>query len=154
MTTTMHEVYCTDGAYCGGPHCPPTDPTDLQAIGLRFKALRNANGANQEEVAERVGLARASIANFEAGRQDVPLSKISGMCAAISVSVQDILGEPRGDSMVEKVGAMRLRSAAMAQDVELLQAQNARLLAEVERLARIADRRQPHPCETTSEKAP
>lgn len=149
-----HEVYCADGDFCGGPHCPPVDSSDLGAIGRRFKALRKASGASQEEVAARVGLVRASVANFEAGRQDVPLSKVGGMCAAISVTVQDIMGDAPGDSMVEKTGALRLRAAVMAQDVELLRAQNARLLVEVERLARIADRRQPSPSAASSEKEP
>ena len=114
----------------------------LTKIGARFQELRKANGARQEEVAARVGLTRSSIANFEAGRQDVPLTRIIGMCSAISVTVQDLIGDQPSDSMVEKTGALRLRARGLADMVELLVAENERLLKEVERLARIADRRE------------
>jgi hypothetical protein len=64
------------------------------------------------------------------------------MCSAISVTVQTLIGDQPSDSMTEKAGALRLRARGLADRVEVLMAENERLLKEIERLARIADRRE------------
>lgn len=53
------------------------DPLDaaLRVIfGHRLRNFREDRGMTQEELAEAVGLSRASIANMEAGRQDPPVT--------------------------------------------------------------------------------
>jgi transcriptional regulator with XRE-family HTH domain len=47
-----------------------------EQIGIRLADARVDAGLTQEQVAARIGLSRPSVANIEAGRQDVPLSHL------------------------------------------------------------------------------
>lgn len=64
---------------------PPTIAVEGGALAEpgEFARLRKAAGLTQETLAERTGLARSSIANLEAGRQDVPLSKLQAHAEAV-----------------------------------------------------------------------
>jgi len=53
-------------------------------VGARVRAARAAEGLSQEQVAQRVGMARSSIANLEAGRQD--------MAGSLSPELRKFLG--------------------------------------------------------------
>lgn len=56
-------------------------------VGERIKAAREAEGLTQAQVAQRVGMARASIANLEAGRQDMNISRLALVAAAVSLDL-------------------------------------------------------------------
>jgi transcriptional regulator with XRE-family HTH domain len=47
-----------------------------EQIGNRLAGARVDAGLTQRELAVRIGLSRPSVANIEAGRQDVPLSHL------------------------------------------------------------------------------
>lgn len=65
---------------------PMTDPSSAStpderpymdwALSTTLRGQRKALGLTQEQVADRIGLTRASVTNFESGNQDVPLSKV------------------------------------------------------------------------------
>jgi DNA-binding XRE family transcriptional regulator len=66
------------------------DPA-LIRIGGRYQLARVRAGLLQADVAQRVGISRASVANFERGRQDVPLTRALALCAAVGVDLMDII---------------------------------------------------------------
>ena len=69
----------------------PTQEEDLyRLVGMRIQTLRRDH-LTQEELADLVGLSRASIANLEAGRQRVPLHHLFGIAEALGTSVADLL---------------------------------------------------------------
>jgi HTH-type transcriptional regulator/antitoxin HipB len=68
-----------------------TEP--LAAIGLRVRAARHAAGMQQHELAERIGTSRGTVANLEAGRQDVTISTITKIAAALRVDASHLLGD-------------------------------------------------------------
>jgi HTH-type transcriptional regulator/antitoxin HipB len=68
-----------------------TEP--LAAIGLRVRAARHAAGMQQHELAERIGKSRGTVANLEAGRQDVTISTITKIAAALRVDASHLLGD-------------------------------------------------------------
>jgi len=70
-----------------------SSPT-LAQVGERFRHARTDAAMAQADVAERSGLSRASVANFEAGRQDVPLSKVIAMCDAVGIAMTDLWSAP------------------------------------------------------------
>jgi transcriptional regulator with XRE-family HTH domain len=47
-------------------------------VGMRAARLRTDAGLTQQQVADAVGLSRASIANFEVGRQRTKLRALAG----------------------------------------------------------------------------
>jgi transcriptional regulator with XRE-family HTH domain len=59
-------------------------------FGARVRELRGT-AVTQQELARRVGLSRASIANVERGAQRLPLHMIAVFADALSVSPQELL---------------------------------------------------------------
>jgi transcriptional regulator with XRE-family HTH domain len=63
----------------------------LRTVGKRVRAAREAAGLSQEQVAKRVGLARSSVANLEAGRQDMNITRITGILAALGMDLNALI---------------------------------------------------------------
>lgn len=74
-------------------------------VGAEIRRRRECMGKTQDELALRVGLSRASVANLEAGRQAVPLHHLVEIAAALGASAADLL--PR-EPVQEKAGAQAL----------------------------------------------
>lgn len=64
-----------------------TDTRALAALGAQFRRYRLDAGLTQIEVAEGIDRSRASVANFEAGRQDLPLSRLLAMAGMVGLRV-------------------------------------------------------------------
>lgn len=60
-------------------------------VGAAIRARRGALGLKQDELALRVGLSRASIANVEGGRQAIPLHHLVELAEALGTTASDIL---------------------------------------------------------------
>lgn len=90
------------------------------AIGQRIKAHRNAKGILQADLAHAIGLSRPSVANIEAGRQQIAAHVVTLIAAALGVSVDELLpGAPIPIDPI--VGAIR-ESGVMA-EIEQLRAE-------------------------------
>jgi transcriptional regulator with XRE-family HTH domain len=62
-------------------------------VGERVRELRVGHGLTQLRLAERSGISRPSIANLEAGRQNVSLRQLCALAAALGVAVEDLVVE-------------------------------------------------------------
>jgi transcriptional regulator with XRE-family HTH domain len=71
------------------------DPT-LADVGQRIRAYRTAAGQLQHELAAAVGLSRSSIANLEAGRQDITVTTLLGIAHYLGVTPADLLSTSGG----------------------------------------------------------
>jgi len=60
-------------------------------IGERVRALRTGRGLTQLRLAERSGISRPSIANVEAGRQNLSLRQLCALASAFGVTVDELL---------------------------------------------------------------
>lgn len=58
-------------------------------FGRNLKRLRNAAGLRQEDLADKIGLNRTSVANMEAGRQATPWPKLILLADALGVSLDE-----------------------------------------------------------------
>lgn len=78
---------------------PPSCSVDRGVLAdpAGFSQLRKAAGFTQQAVAKRVGLSRTSIVNLEAGRQDVPLSKLQAYATAVGARLTITPLDPEGD---------------------------------------------------------
>ena len=63
-------------------------------VGLRIRELRANRGLTQLRLAERSGISRPSVANVEAGRQNVSLRQLCALAAALGVGVNELLATP------------------------------------------------------------
>ena len=64
-------------------------------VGERVRALRTDRGLTQRQLADRALVSRPSIANVEAGRQNVGLRQLCALADALGVAVTDLLAEVR-----------------------------------------------------------
>jgi transcriptional regulator with XRE-family HTH domain len=68
-------------------------------VGERVRSLRTGRGLTQRELADRVRISRPSIANVEAGRQNVGLRQLCALAGALGVAVGDLVAEVRGGAV-------------------------------------------------------
>lgn len=65
---------------------------DRERIGKRIKEIRLQKGITQEELAEMVGIQRASLSRIEAGRFSVGLDILSKIAGVLNCRI-DIVNE-------------------------------------------------------------
>jgi len=58
---------------------------------LRPDGSERASGITQEELAEKVGVTRVTIANIETGRTYTPLHTLYSICLALDAKLEDVL---------------------------------------------------------------
>ena len=73
-----------------------------ELIGARIREARRASGIQQEELAERVGLTRTSISNYERGTQNLTVESLYAICAALKIEPYTLLPS------LEEVGKIAL----------------------------------------------
>lgn len=60
-------------------------------VGLRMRAMRDALGLDQAELAQRLGLDRTSVANIETGRQRLQLHTVEKIAAAFGCTPKHLM---------------------------------------------------------------
>lgn len=65
-----------------------TEAFDWTQMGLTCTAHRKLKGISQADVAEQIGLKRASVANFESGRQKLPIEKLTLLAKCLGLSCE------------------------------------------------------------------
>ena len=63
-------------------------------VGERVRALRAERGMTQLRLAGRAGISRPSLANIEAGRQNVGVRALCALAEALGVRVEELLTAP------------------------------------------------------------
>ena len=59
-----------------------------ELIGKKIKALRKTRGMTQIQLADALGLERASISNYETGRRYPSLVQLEAICKVLGVSLE------------------------------------------------------------------
>ncbi len=65
----------------------------FQRLGRRIAGLRKERGITQLELAQILGVSQQSITSFEKGRRKIPVYLLPPLAKALTVSVEDVLGE-------------------------------------------------------------
>ncbi len=80
-----------------------------QEFAVALRRARKHAGLTQQQVAERTGYSRASIANLERGAQDPPLSAVYALSAVLCVPAGALVDNGGQDAeLLEQVRAARL----------------------------------------------
>jgi transcriptional regulator with XRE-family HTH domain len=67
---------------------------DIQReVGNRIKALRQAKGVTQDQLAELAGLNRAHLYRLENGKQSMTLRTLKIIADTLGVRVRDLIGK-------------------------------------------------------------
>lgn len=67
--------------------------TDWKKLGRIFAAKRNSLNISQQKASDKLGVTRASIANFERGNQKFPIERLSELCDLYGLSLEIFLCE-------------------------------------------------------------
>lgn len=67
-------------------------PVDFKQIGLRLKAHRLGAGLSPEEAADRLGVSRAALYNYERGSTPIKVETLERMAEILGVSLPSLLG--------------------------------------------------------------
>ncbi|MBM0235934.1 helix-turn-helix transcriptional regulator [Micromonospora sp. ATA32] len=101
FTCRYPECTFPDAAPSQRPTVAVPQPGDrLARFGQRVRALREAAGLRQADLAAKVGLARTSIANIEAGRQDTTVTVLLALADTLDTTVGALLGDEPGQPTV------------------------------------------------------
>lgn len=63
----------------------------LRRAGVRVRDARKAAGMTQQQLADRIGIARSSVANLEAGRQDMTISRLAGIALILNLDLAALI---------------------------------------------------------------
>lgn len=61
-----------------------------QALGIRIRSLREANGLSQEKFALLIDMDRTYYASVEAGKRNISLSNIKKIADGFEISISDL----------------------------------------------------------------
>jgi transcriptional regulator with XRE-family HTH domain len=59
----------------------------LRLAGQRVREARKGAGITQSQLAQRIGMQRTSVANLEAGRQDMTITRLAGIAQVLSLDL-------------------------------------------------------------------
>jgi transcriptional regulator with XRE-family HTH domain len=96
-----------------------TDPA-LVALGKAIRDIRTAAGLTQDDVADKIGCARSSVANIEAGRQDTTVTRLVAIADVLGVSPAYLL--PGGEDSVRRVSSLLAEIACLRSAVSCARA--------------------------------
>ncbi len=77
--------------------------SNLKALGTKLKAMRQARGLRQVDVAERAGMLRLQVIHVEAGRPGVAAGAYARVAAALGAQFQLV---PAQRPTLEEIGAL------------------------------------------------
>ena len=90
------------------------DAPTLPIICANFRHFRIASGLEQKEIAERIGVLKNAISNWETGRARPDINLIPAICRVLNITPYDLLGMPEDKPM------LAARSEKLLKDYELL----------------------------------
>ena len=78
-------------------------------LALNIKQLREARGLTQHQIAKVAGLPRPTWANLESGAANPTLSVLMKVAAALSVTLEELVGPPRATARLYKAAELPRR---------------------------------------------
>lgn len=91
---------------------PPLDISSNEPIGTRIANIRKKLGLTQNDLAERIGIQRTQVTDYEIGRLHLSDEMVIRFAIALSVSSDQILGLKKleSDSMTDLKITKRLKA--------------------------------------------
>ena len=73
-------------------------------LGARVAELRKAKNITQIQMAELLGVSQQTINSYEVGRRRIPVSALPTLATALTISIEEVLGETVTQSKNNKRG--------------------------------------------------
>ncbi|MDW8006457.1 MAG: helix-turn-helix transcriptional regulator [Thermomicrobium sp.] len=82
----------------GGHYCGGMKRIDRKVLGQRIRALREAQGLRQEDLAARAMVNQSYLSQIENGKRDPSLDVLERIADALGIPVADLLREPETEA--------------------------------------------------------
>jgi len=69
-------------------------------LSVNVRALRKARSWTQQQLAERAGIPRSTVASMESGAGNPSLTNLAAVSAALGVGLEELLARPRNDCLL------------------------------------------------------
>lgn len=102
-TVTITAVKSAPGATLEAP-APAREPLLREALGETLRDIRSRCGLTLRELSEQAAISPGYLSELERGRKEVSSKLLASVCAALNISVSDL--------MMEAAGAMALHAAS------------------------------------------
>lgn len=102
-TVTITAVKSAPGATLEAP-APAREPLLREALGETLRDIRSRCGLTLRELSEQAAISPGYLSELERGRKEVSSELLASVCAALNISVSDL--------MMEAAGAMALHAAS------------------------------------------
>ncbi|MDC6175960.1 XRE family transcriptional regulator [Ralstonia solanacearum] len=66
----------------------------FKELGERVAEARKAHGLTQQQLAEALGIAQQTLAHYEVGRARLPASMLTTLARLLTLSLDELMGEP------------------------------------------------------------
>lgn len=76
---------------------------DMQHVGKTISTLRKAKNMTQMELADKLNISFQAVSNWERGQTMPDISKLGELAEILGVSIDELLGNPKGARVVEKI---------------------------------------------------
>ncbi len=91
-----------------------------KAFGLTIQQAREAAGLAQADLADRIGMSRASVANIERGAQRPPLHVAISACDALGLPIAEVVAKARAARGTPRVHGESATSDAAVQLAQMI----------------------------------
>lgn len=91
-------------------------------LALNVRALRKTRSWTQQQLAERAGIPRSTVASMESGAGNPSLSNLAAVAAALGVGLEELLARPRTECLLARATDLpvRRRSGGRVQVTKVL----------------------------------
>ncbi|MHA6903612.1 helix-turn-helix transcriptional regulator [Ralstonia syzygii subsp. celebesensis] len=72
----------------------PQDESFFKELGERVAEARKAHGLTQQQLAEALDIAQQTLAHYEVGRARLPASMLTTLARLLTLSLDELMGEP------------------------------------------------------------
>jgi transcriptional regulator with XRE-family HTH domain len=109
----------------------------MKQLGKNIKHLRQQQGWNQEQVAEKLGISIPSYSKMETGITDINISRLNQLATIFKVGLLKILTDPLATSIhifEDELRACEAKLIASEKEIMMLQRKIIALLEELRKL--------------------
>ena len=91
----------------------PDERAFFVQLGARISELRKAHGITQLQMAEALGVSQQTVNSYEVARRRIPVSALPLLARLLTISVDELLGEP-----AKQTGGKRGPASKLQQQME------------------------------------
>ena len=96
------------------------DEQFFKDLGARIAQARKEHGLTQQQLADQLGLPQQTLAHYEVGRTRFPASMLPVLARMLTLSLDEIMGQPLPRAGAQRRGTKRGPSSRLHQQIDAI----------------------------------